>query len=679
MPINTAGSVRALALVGPTSAGKTTLLESLLLATGAVERRPGGQAAEKVGDSSPEARARGHSVELNLASFNFLGDRYAVVDCPGSLEFCADLDAAVPAVDLAVVVAEPDPAKAALLQPTLRDLERLGVPHALFINKIDQARGDIDELLQALAPVSAAPLVARQIPILEGEQVTGFIDLALERAFVYRRGEPSEQVEIPGALRAAEQDARFHMLEQLADFDDELLEQLLSDVVPSRDAVFGDLVREMNQGLIVPVFFGSALNGFGVRRLLKALRHEAPLPERAAERLGIEGSGAYVLKAAYAGQSGKLAYGRVFGGKLQDGADLALPDGGKSRVGGLFSVQGANLCKIAAASPGDICAIGKVEQAGAGQILSTTGKPQAGRRAPQPRRPLFAVALSAKRRQDDVRLSGALAKLIEEDPGLRLTHDSEARQILLAGQGEGHVRLAIERLKRRFGVEIDTAQPRTPYRETIVKAVTQRARHKKQSGGHGQFADVTIELRPLPRGSGFVFDQRVVGGAVPRQWIPAVEEGVRDGLVKGPLGFPVTDLEVVLVDGQTHSVDSSEMAFRMAGRMAIEDALNAAGSILLEPVEKLVVYSPSLSASNVTSALTARRGQILGLGPREDWRGWERIEAYLPQSERHDLIAELRGLTQGLGAFEADFDHMAELTGRLAAEASERGRQKAEA
>jgi elongation factor G len=671
MPIQTAGSVRALALVGPTNSGKTTLMHALMLATGAVERRPDGAAAERIGDASPEARAHGHSVELNLADFEFMGDRYAVIDCPGSLEFCADLDAALPAVDLAVVVAEPDAAKAGLLQPTLRELERLGVPHALFINKMDLARGSLADLLEALAPVSSAPLVARQIPIVEGEQVAGCIDLALERAFVYRPGEPA--LALSAELRDRQAQARFHMLEQIADFDDELLEQLLSDVTPSRDAVFADLVREMNDGLIVPVFFGSALSGFGVARLLKALRHEAPLPERAAARLGVEGAGAFVLKTAYAGQSGKMAYARVFGRALDDGAELVLPGGEKSRAGGVFAVHGAALRKIAAAAPGDICAIGKVDEAQAGQILSLTGRPQAGpeRRA---RRPLFSVALSARSRKDDVRLSGALTKLLEEDPGLSLVHDPESRQILLAGQGEGHVRLALERLKRRFGVEIDTEQPRTPYRETVQKPVTQRARHKKQSGGHGQFADVTIEVRPLPRGSGVVFGHRVVGGAVPKAWIPAVEAGVRDGLTKGAQGYPVTDLEVVLTDGQTHSVDSSEMAFRTAGRLAIEEALKAAGTVLLEPIERLVVYSPSPAASNVTSALTARRGQILGLGPREDWRGWERIEAYLPQSERQQLIAELRGLTQGLGAFEADFDHMAELTGRLAASAAQGAR-----
>jgi elongation factor G len=668
MAIQDKGSVRALALVGPTSAGKTALMEALLEAATGQAVRPG-----EVGDSSPEARARGHSVELNLAGFEFMGDRYVVVDCPGSLEFCAEVDAAVPAVDLAIVVADPDPAKAILLQPTLRELERMRMPHALFINKMDQARGSLQELLDALAPVSSAPLVARQIPTWDGDKISGYIDLALERCFVYRPGKPSEQIDIPGDLAQQEADARFHMLEQMADYDDELMEQLLSDVTPSRDAVFGDLVKELNAGQIVPVFFGSAQNGFGMRRLLKALRHETPPSARAADRLGIT-EGAYVLKAAYAGQSGKLAYARVFGAKLPDGAEFIMADGQKSRGGGLFQVQGASLKKIAEAPIGDICAIGKVEQASAGQVLSTTGQPQSVRAAARPRRPLFAVALAAKNRNDDVRLSGALGKLVEEDPGLSLTHDPEQRQVLLSGQGEGHVRLALERLKRRFGVEIDTVQPRTPYRETIGRGTTQRARHKKQSGGHGQFADVTIEVRPLPRGSGFVFQSKVVGGAVPKQWIPAVETGVRDGLTKGPLGFPVTDLEVTLTDGMTHSVDSSEMAFRTAGRLGIDEALKAVGTILLEPIEKLVVYSPSPSASNVTSALTARRGQILGLGPREDWRGWERIEAYLPQSERQDLIAELRGLTQGLGAFEADFDHMSELHGRLAEEAAQGAR-----
>jgi len=673
MPHSANGLVRTLALVGPTGAGKTTLLESILLAVGATDRR-GGTLEKQVGDSSPEAKVRGHSVELNLANFEFMGERYAVVDCPGSAEFAAEADAALAAVDLAIIVAEPEAGRAALLQPALQELERLGVPRALFVNKMDQARGPIDDLLAALAPVSAHPLVARQLPIVEGEKVTGFVDLALERAFVYRQGQPSERIELTPELAAVEADARFHMLEQLADFDDELMEQLLTDVNPSQDLVFADLVREMNEGLIVPVFFGSAQNGFGITRLLKALRHETPTPEVTAARMGLTGPAAYVLKTSYAGQAGKLAYARILGGRLPDGGELILANGERARAGGLFSVQGGALKKIAAAEPGDIVAIGKLEHVGAGDVVSMNGRPLESRSFAPRRPPLYAIGVAAKNRQDDVRVSGALSKLVEEDPGLELIHDSEMGQVLLAGQGEGHVRLALDRLKRRFGVEVQTSKPRTPYRETILKGVTQRGRHKKQTGGHGQFGDVTVEIKPLSRGSGFAFTPKITGGVVPKQWIPAVEQGARDGLARGPLGFPVVDLEVTLVDGSHHSVDSSEMAFRQAGRLAIEEGLRGCGSVLLEPIEKLVVFAPSTSLSNITSALSSRRGQILGFGPREGWPGWERIEAYLPQSERHDLIAEIRSITQGLGTFEWDFDHMAELTGRLADEVSNQAR-----
>lgn len=676
MTPHSAGAVRALALTGATGAGKTTLLHAMLTAAGALERRGAG-AGEGVGDTSPEAKARGHSVELNLAGFEFMGDRYAVIDCPGSVEFSAEADFALPCVDLAVVVADPEPEKAVLLQPTMKMLERLGLPHILFVNRIDQARGSLPELLSALAPVSAAPLVARQIPIWKGEHVSGFVDLALERAFVYRAGQASERIDLPPDLAESETEARFHMLEQLADFDDALMEQLLTDINPAQDAVFADLVEEMNQGLIVPVFLGSAQNGFGVRRLLKALRHELRQPSVAAERLGIGGTGAYVVKTAQVGQAGKLTYARVLGGKLADGADLTLPGGERARAGGLFAVQGAALKKIASADPGDIVAIGKIEHAAPGEVLSAGPAPCASAPCASARPPLYALAVAARSRGEDVRLSGALAKLVEEDPGLSLVHDPDTRDVLLQGQGEGHVRLALERLKRKYGLDVEVSAPRTPYKETVREPVTQHARHKKQSGGHGQFGDVTIEIQPLPRGSGFNFGQRISGGVVPKQWIPAVEQGVRDAMARGPLGFPVVDVAVTLVDGGYHSVDSSEMAFRAAGRLAMEEGLRRCGSCLLEPIEKLTIYAPTSSTSHVTSALSSRRGQILGFGPRDGWPGWDRIEAYLPRAERLELIGELRSVTQGLGAYETDFDHMAELAGRLAEEVAQRARSAA--
>ena len=658
--------VRALALVGPTGAGKTTLLEAMLLAGEGGERR--GVSRITAGDASPEARARGHSVELNIAGFSFLDDRYVVVDCPGGVEFAAERDFALPAMDAAVVVIDADPAKAMLLKPFLKELEAAGVPRALFVNKIDQAKGSLQDVMAILGEVSAVPFVARQIPIWENGQVSGFIDLSLERAFAYHAGEASERIALPEGLVEQEKEARFRMLEQLADHDDELMEQLLSDLEPPAELVFADLTRETHDGLIVPVFFGSALNGFGVRRLLKALRHETSAPADAAERLGLKGLCAYVLKTSHAEQAGKLAYARVFGGSLPDGAEFNLAEGAKGRAGGLFSVRGSALKRVPTATEGDVVAIAKVDRAVAGGVLAVNGASQEALAAPPSRTPVYALGIAAKARNDDVRLSTALTKLLEEDPGLSLSHDPETHQVLLQGQGEAHLQLTLERLKRRFGVDVTTAPPVTPYKETISKPTTQRSRHKKQTGGHGQFGEVEIEIKPRPRGAGFAFASRITGGVVPKQWIPAVEQGVRDALTKGPLGFPVVDLEVTLTDGRYHSVDSSEMAFRAAGRLAAEEGLAKCGQVLLEPIEKVTVLAPSSCTSNIISALSARRGHILGFDRRDSWRGWERIEATLPQSERHDLIAELRGLSQGLATFEASFERMAELDGRLAGE-----------
>ena len=660
-------STRAIALVGPPGSGKTSLLEAMLFSSGSIARQGDVSAGSSIGDSAPEARQRGQSVECNLASFDYLGDRFAVIDCPGSTEFMGTEDLVLPAVDLAIVVVDPQPDKAVLAQPVLRMIEAQGVPHALFVNKIDQARGPLDELIQALEGVSSLPLVVRQLPLFESEKVTGFVDLALERAFVYRPGQASARIDVPKEIGAAEADARFHMLEQLAEYDDSLLEQLVSDIQPDQDTVLSDLVTEMQERKITPVFFGSAQGDFGIRRLLKALRHEAPRPNAAAERLGLDGPGAYVFKVSHAGQMGKLAFARMFGGDLGDGADFTSPNGTHCRAGGLFTVSGGATKKVSACRAGDVVAIAKIESALAGQILSADGQartpPVLPRRAPQ-----FALAIEAKDRKDDVRLSAALTKLLEEDTALAVRRDPEIQQTLLEGQGEGHLQLALDRLRRRFGLEVSTSRPATAYRESIRKGVTQRGRHKKQTGGHGQFGDVLVEIRPAARGAGFAFAQKISGGVVPKQWIPAVEQGLRDGAAKGPLGFPVTDLETVLIDGSYHSVDSSEMAFRAAGRLAMSEGLRNCDPYLLEPIQKLTITAPTSSTPRITAAVSSLRGQILAFAPKDGWPGWDEIEAYMPEDHTRDFITELRGITHGLGLFEAEFDHMAELGGRLADE-----------
>ncbi|MFN3857959.1 MAG: elongation factor G [Caulobacter sp.] len=663
-----AGAVRTIVLVGPNGAGKTTLFEALLHAAGATDRQAAVGQPGAVGDGSPEAKAAGQSVELNIASFDWMDDRYALIDCPGSVEFRAEADNALAAADMALLVLDPDPDKAILAHPWLKAIEDLGLPRAIFVNRIDQARGAVGELLSALQPFSAAPVVARQLPVWEDERVAGYIDLALERAFVYRPGKPSERVDIPADLAAAEADARFHMLEQMADFDDGLMEQLLSDETPDLSTVFADIIAETRAGQIAPVFFGAAQQGAGVRRLLKALRHDAPEPDAAAARLGAAGPAAFVLKTSHAGQAGKLTFARVLGADLADGAELAMPDGEKGRVSGLFHVMGQATRKTGLARMGDVVALGKIEAAKAGDLLAVGKAPARAAVAASVHPPVYEVAIETRDRKDDVRLSGALAKLLEEDLGLALVHDPDLHEMRLCGQGEGHLRIALERLKRRYGVEVAAHTPTTPYKETIRKAVTQRGRHKKQTGGHGQFGDVLLEIRPLARGEGFRFDDRITGGVVPKQWIPAVEAGVRDAMEKGPLGFPVVDVAVTLVDGSWHPVDSSEMAFRTAGRIGMSEGLAAASPILLEPIEKLVIHAPNTATARITSSLSHKRGQILGYDARDGWPGWDRIEVCMPHAERQDFIIDLRSMTQGLGDFEAAFDHRVELTGRRAEE-----------
>ncbi|MFL6763305.1 MAG: elongation factor G [Sphingomicrobium sp.] len=658
-----AKGTRVIALVGPAGAGKTSLAEAMLFAAGATDRLGSTANGSSIGDSSPESRQRGGSTELNLYNFKYLGDDFAIIDVPGSIGFAADGAKALAIADAAIVVVDPDPARAPLAAPALRALDEFGIPHLIFVNRIDQAHGRIRDLLTALQPMSVSPLIARQIPIWDGEKVSGFVDLALEYAFKYRAGQPSERVEIPADLQDREVEARTHMLEQLADHDDELLEQLLMDQAPTREKVLQDLARETGDNLGVSLLFGSANSSWGVRRLLKALRHEVPGPQAAADRLGVSDPSLYVFKIVH-GSIGRLALSRVLGGRIKEGSDLKTSESEHARLGALFILQGEKTTKLSEARDGDIVAVAKIDAVKAGEWLSA-GKLPAAVEVDYPARNC-AIAIEPSDRKDDVKLSGALQRLGEEDSALIIEHDDANHEIRLRGVNDEHLNTVLARLKRRYGVEVNSHQPTVGYRESIRKPVTQKGRHKKQSGGHGQFGDVVIEVKPLPRGTGFVFEEKIHGGSVPKQWIPAVEEGVVEAMRKGPLGFQVVDCSVTLVDGSYHSVDSSELAFRLAGRVAMQEALVAAHPHLLEPMHKLTVVCPSSATSRITSAVAGRRGQMLGMGPRDGWTGWDRIEALIPEAELAGLEAELRSQSQGLATYEAEFDHLAELNGPLA-------------
>jgi len=660
---------RCIALVGPFQSGKTTLLEAILARTGAVQRQGTVEAGTSVGDGSPEARHHHMSVEVSVASTNFLGDSYTFVDCPGSVEFVHDMRAVLPAVDAAVVVCEADARKVPQLQLAMRELEQLAIPRFLFLNKIDKADQRVRETLKLLQPASRVPLVLRQIPIWSNEIITGFVDLALERAFIYKEHAPSEVVPLEGEHADRNKEARFGMLEKLADHDDELMEQLLEDIPPPRDKVFDDLAKELRDGVICPVLIGVATRTNGVLRLLKALRHEAPGVADTAKRLGVNTSGeniAYVMKTLHTAHGGKMSVARVLSGTVPEGAMLTGASGTADRVSGVFKLAGQASEKRGPAVAGDTVALGKLDHAKTGDTLTSGKQSHAPVATVNAYPPVLAFTVTAKERKDDVKLGQALSKLYDEDPSLTIIHNPETHEVIAWGQGEMHLRVATERLAQRYGVGVTTHPPTVGYRETIRKGIVQRGRHKKQSGGHGQFGDVVLDVKPLPRGSGFTFDESITGGVVPRNYIPSVEEGVIDALKHGPLGFPVVDVTVTLIDGSYHTVDSSDMAFRTAGRIGIVEALPQCNPVLLEPIHSVEIVCPSEATAKINAILSGRRGQILGFDTREGWAGWDVVKALMPESEIGDLIVEVRSATAGVGTFTFKFDHMQELTGKQA-------------
>ena len=660
---------RCIALVGPFQSGKTTLLEAILARTGAIQRQGTVDAGNSVGDASKEARDHKMSVELSVATASFKADDYTFIDCPGSIEFVHEMRAALPAVDAAVVVCELDEKKVPQLQLILREIEAQKIPRFLFLNKIDKADATVHEVLNVLQPASRGKLLLRQIPTFSGDLISGFVDLALERAFVYREHAASEVVPLEGDSLDREKTARFSMLETLADHDDQLMEQLLEDIQPPRDKVFEDLAKELREGLVCPVLLGSAARANGILRLLKALRHESPGIGETAMRLGLKAGNdpvVYVMKTLHTAHGGKMSIVRAINGQVNDGTIFVTPERDAGRVAGIFKLLGQNTEKRGPVQVGETVALGKLEHANTGDTL-TGGKQARPALVPvRPYPPVLAIAVAAKERKDDVKLGQALTRLLEEDPSITVVHNAEAHEVVLWGQGEMQLRVATERLTDRFGVATTSHKPTVGYRETIKKGIVQRGRHKKQSGGHGQYGDVVLDIKPLPRGSGFVFSEEIKGGVVPRNYIPSVEEGVKDALKHGPLGFPVVDVSAKLIDGSYHTVDSSDMAFQLAGRLAIHDGLPQCHPVLLEPIYEVEIVCPSEATAKMNGLMSGRRGQILGFDTRAGWDGWDVVRVQMPESEIGDLIVEVRSATAGVGSFTFKFDHMAELSGRLA-------------
>jgi elongation factor G len=650
---------RNIAIVGPYSSGKTTLLESLLYLSDAVSRKGKIEEGTTLGDSTPEARDRKMTVEINAASTEYGGIRFNFLDCPGSVELQQETNNALIGVDAAIIVCEADPNRVLTLAPLFQFLDSWEIPRLIWINKMDRATAPFQEVLAALKTVSSRPILPQQYPIRDDQKLIGFIDLITEQAYHYHANAPDDPVLLPPDLEATERATRNEMLEVLSEFDDHLLEELLEDIDPPQEEILQDLEQDLGADLIVPVFFGIASEDFGTRPLWEALVKEAPDADVTAENRGLDRADhetlVQVLKTLYTPQGGKLSLVRVWQGTLEDGESLK-----GDRMGGLYQLMGTQQISLPRAAAGDIVAIARLDSAQTGDTLTTKGTnpavemPKANEIAP-----VYALAITPDNRSDEVKLTEALNKLLEEDPSLRWEQHGDTHEVILWGQGDVHLNISLDRLRRKYNLPMSTHLPQVPYKETIRKARSEiHGRYKHQTGGHGQFGDVYLDIQPLGRGEGFTFDQQIVGGVVPRQYIPSVENGVREYLSQGPLGFPVVDVAVTLTNGSYHAVDSSDQAFKQAARIAMQTGMPECEPVLLEPIDAVEISVPNTFTANVLKLVSGHRGQILGYEARTGWHGWDVVSAHIPQAEMQNLILELRSLSMGVGTFEWTYDHL---------------------
>jgi len=651
--------LRNIAFVGPHHAGKTTLVEAILAYTGAIGRRGSVLDGTTVTDHEPEDVAHVQSTTVGLAHASAGDVDLTIVDCPGFIDFFGETKAALCGVDGAVIVVEADPARILQTQAVVDYLEARRMPHCFVINKMDRPGADFDGTLAAIQSAYGRHVVAEQLPIGSAEQFRGYIDLAEMKA---RRFDGDREIDeaIPDEMTERARKARAELLEAMADFDDHLMEELLEGVEPPLEEVERDLCSECAHDQIVPVLVASGVSGAGIASLVRAMEKwfpspaDAPKTDAEGREIPADPSApviAQVVKTTIHPQSGKLSIARILSGTVKSDATLnaATRDGEKVRLGGLYRLQGKKQEAIPEAVAGMLVALARLEPIATGETLTSNGQKVLLPRVPVDE-PVFAVAIKPKERIDEAKISQMLARIVDEDPALRLQRAEITHELLLLGSGEQHVSIAVERLSRKYKVAVDTAPPTIPYLETITGSAEIHSRYKHQTGGHGQFGDVWLRFEPRERGAGVTFQDKIVGGVVPRQFIPAVEKGVREALSHGPGGHPVTDLHVTLFDGQYHDVDSSEQSFKTAAGMAVRDALPKCNPVVLEPIVAVTVEVPTTYTSTVIQQLTGKRGQILGMNPAERV-GVDRVEAFVPQVELSRYITELRTATQGLGTY----------------------------
>ena len=656
-----------MALVGHGGAGKTTLAEALLHRAGAVSRLGRVEDGTTASDHDPEEQRRGISLSLSIVPFEWNGHKVNLIDTPGYADFLGDVRSALRVVDLAVFVVSAVEGVEVQTEAIWREAARLGVPRMIFVNKLDRERSSFERTLDELRDRLGAGVAPLELPIGAEGSFRGIADLLTDTAHVYEGGVPHPEP-IPDDMAALEHQVRDNLVEGIVVADDDLLERYLDGVAPGVDELEHALTLGIETASVFPVVCGSAVAEIGIDRLADLLVEIGPPP---ADRPTTVQAGdaemevpvdpeaqplAVVFKTIADPFVGQVSLLKVLSGIVRNDDHLVNSrTGTDERLHGLFLVRGKDHEPVDALSAGDIGGVPKLTATRTGDTLAPKGQPV--RVAPiELPTPVLAIAVVPKTQADDDKLAGALHRLQDEDPALVVERDEETHQTILRGAGETHLAIALERLERKFGVNLTTEDVRVRYRESITAPAEAEGRHKKQSGGHGQFAVATVRIEPLERGGGFEFVDKIVGGAISRNYIPAVAKGVEEAMTRGGVnGHPVVDVRVTLLDGKEHSVDSSEMAFRAAGRLAFRDAMAKASPVVLEPVARLDVTVPADQLGDVMGDLNARRGKVQGTEPGDP--GEQVVYALVPESELLRYAVDLRSLTGGRGSFTMAHDH----------------------
>lgn len=621
--------MRVITVLGPSGSGKTTLVQAL---AGLDEKRSKSLTVPAV---------------ATVMSFGFMGEDWAAIDIAGGADNLGSAGAALAASDIAVVCVPADADSAVLAAPFLRKVEEVGIPTILFINRVDSAQNRISEIVSALQAYSRHHIVLREVPIREGNTISGFVDLVSERAWKFEEGKHSVLIDMPDGVKNREAAAREELLESYADFDDKLMEELIEDRQPPVGEIYGIASRALQENAVIACFIGSASKRHGITRLMKSLRHDAPGVEVARGRFD-SGAIAVGALADMVRHLGKIVLLRAIGGPVQGGARLGGAD-----IGSITDLDAKS--PLSGLAPGQIGLAVKSDHLSAGQVFS--------QEAAQPLPGAQAQAASYRRiiaplhEKDDSRLIAALGRLAEIDLALGLSLDEKTGRPILATQGPPHLRRVLAKIANDFGVPVTESPVPAALSETVQRGCEVHHRHRKQTGGAGQFADVVIALRSEARGFGFAFSETVKGGAVPRNYISSVEDGVRDALAQGPHGFPVTDVSVELKDGKAHSVDSSDHAFRTAGKNAVREALAEVGTVLLQPVMKIVVHVPSVFSGTLVPLVSGLKGQVLGFDAHERAAGWDVFQLLLPMTSEDELFVMLAAATRGTAWFTSALDH----------------------